>query len=258
MNKQELIRRLEQIPHLNLTEFLDPVPLDKLIKELTASTDRDYFPYISGNANNELAKYMADNWHGFCIIDACHQGRHNIDYMTTENNFDKLTFRFDEQGNKVFAPTDVGETMPNTIEYLKSITQTPGKTRISRIKANGGNATWHSHRKLADHGDKRFTSKDEYITPVLHIPLITNDSVHFGVCPYKPEFGQKNNIHWQRYRAGEVWLFNSYYYHNVYNLGSSDRDHIMMYTPLEDNEYLNKLSQAVEQYQGPLITDLLT
>jgi len=258
MNKQELIRRLEQIPHLNLTEFLDPVPLDKLLKELTASTDQDYFPYISGNANDKLAKYMAANWHGFCIIDACHQGRHNIDYMTTENNFNKLTFRFDEQGNKVFAPTDVGETMPDTIEYLKSITQIPGKTRISRIKANGGNATWHSHRKLADRGDKRFTSKDEYITPVLHIPLITNDKVHFGVCPHKPEFGQKDNIHWQRYQTGEVWLFNSYYYHNVYNLGSSDRDHIMMYTPLEDSTYLDKLALAVEQYQGPLITDALT
>lgn len=258
MTKQELLRRLEQIPHLNLTEFLDPVPLNDLLNELGAFSNQDYFPYISGNKNKELADYMAANWHGFCIIDACHQGKHNIDYMTTENNFDKLTFRFDDQGNKLFAPTDVGEAMPKTIEYLKSIIKTPGKTRISRIKANGGNATWHSHRKLADVGDKRFTSKDEYITPVLHIPLVTNDKVYFGVCPHKPSISGSDKIYWQRYKPGEVWLFNSYYYHNVYNNGLSDRDHIMMYTPLEDQQYLDKLAQAVEQYHGPLITEELT
>jgi hypothetical protein len=158
MNREELIKKLEQIPHLNLTEFVPQVPLDTLVSELQSFTNTDYYPYISGNRSKELTEYMANNWHGFCIIDACKEGRHNIDYMTTENNFDKLTFQFDEAGNKLYKPTDVGQLMPNTINYLYSITNDPGKTRISRIKANGGNATWHSHRILADNGDKRFTS----------------------------------------------------------------------------------------------------
>lgn len=253
MNKETLIKKLEQIPHLNLTEFVGTVPLEDITKELDSFTESDFYPYISGNKIKELAEYMAKNWHGFCIIDACKEGRHNIDYMTTENNFDKLTFQFDDEGNKLYKPTDVGQLMPSTIDYLYSITNTPGKTRISRIKANGGNATWHSHRILADHGDKRFTSKQEYITPVLHIPVKTNPKVHFGVSEKNPAKTKDHKIYWQQYKLGEVWLFNSYYYHNVYNMGEQDRDHIMMYTPLEDEHYLEILEKAVENYKGPLL-----
>ncbi len=255
MNREELIKKLEQIPHLNLTEFVPQVPLDTLVSELKSFADNDYYPYISGNRSKELTEYMAKNWHGFCIIDACKEGRHNIDYMTTENNFDKLTFQFDDNGNKLYKPTDVGQLMPNTIDYLYSITNDPGKTRISRIKSNGGNATWHSHRILADNGDKRFTSKKDYITPVMHIPLVTNEKVHFGVSSKNPAKTKEHNIVWQQYKAGEVWLFNSFYYHNVYNMGTTDRDHIMMYTPLTDENYLNILAKAVENYTGPLIQE---
>lgn len=253
MTREELIKQLERIPHLNLTDFVPKVPLEDLLKELDQFNNNDYYPYLSGNTSKELAEYMSNNWHGFCIIDACKEGRHNIDYMTTENNFDKLTFQFDDQGNKLFAPTDVGQQMPITIEYLYSLTKNPGKTRISRIKANGGNATWHSHRKLADGGDKRFTSKQDYITPVLHIPLITNNKVHFGVSANNPAKTKDHNILWQQYNVGEVWLFNSFYYHNVYNTGNTDRDHIMMYTPLEDDHYIEILTKAVENYSGPFI-----
>ncbi len=257
IDKQALIEKLEHIPHLNITEFVPPVPVNELLAELSKFNNKDFYPYISGNPSKELAAYMAKNWHGFCIIDACEEGRHNIDYMTTENNFDRLTFRFDDAGNKLFAPTDVGQMMPATINYLNSITTTPGKTRISRIKANGGNATWHSHRRLADSGDKRFTSKKDYITPVLHIPLVTNDKVHFGVSASNPAKTKDAKVQWQQYKVGEVWLFNSYYYHNVYNMGNTDRDHIMMYTPLENDHYLNILKNATDHYTGTVITDEL-
>lgn len=253
MNREQLIGQLNQIPHLNLTNFVRELPIANLISELDQFANNDYYPYITGNTNKELADYMAKNWHGFCIIDACQEGRHNIDYMTTENNFDKLTFRFDDKGNKLYAPTDVGQQMPKTIEYLNSITEYPGKTRISRIKSKGGNATWHSHRLLADGGDRRFVSGKDYITPVLHIPLKTNDKVHFGVSVKNPAKTKDYKIFWQQYKVGEVWLFNSYYYHNVYNMGDQDRDHIMMYTPLEDTNYLKILAKAVEAYSGPTI-----
>ena len=254
MTREEIIKKLNQVPHLNLTKFVKPVPLSDLVNELDQFNNSDYYPYITGNSNKALADYMANNWHGFCIIDACKEGRHNIDYMTTENNFDKLTFQFDDKGNKVYQPTDVGQLMPKTIDYLYSINDAPGKTRISRIKAQGGNATWHSHRLLADGGDRRFTSGKDYITPVLHIPLKTNNKVHFGVSANNPAKTKDHKVFWQQYQIGEVWLFNSYYYHNVYNMGETDRDHIMMYTPLEDINYLNILELALKDYSGPVIS----
>lgn len=253
MNREEILRTLEKIPHLNLTNFVDPVPINKLLNELDQFNSNDFYPYLTGNSNKELADYMAKNWHGFCIIDACQEGRHNIDYMTTENNFDKLTFRFDDLGNKIYAATDVGQLMPETVKYLYTITPDPGKTRLSRIKANGGNATWHSHRLLADGGDRRFTSGQDYITPVLHIPLRTNERVHFGVSEKNPAKTKDYEIYWQQYKLGEVWLFNSYYYHNVYNMGEFDRDHIMMYTPLNNKHYLSIIENALKDYSGPVI-----
>jgi ABC-type lipoprotein release transport system permease subunit len=78
------------------------------------------------------------------------------------------------------------------------------------------------------------------------------------VSSRNPAKTKDHKIVWQQYKPGEVWLFNSFYYHNVYNMGTADRDHIMMYTPLTDEKYLNILAQAVENYSGPLIQEDLS
>ena len=255
----EISHQLNEIPHLNITKYLPEVPLEEMLTELLQFTSNDFYPYITGNKNKQLAEHMAKNWHGFCIIDSCNEGRHNVDYLTTENNFDKLTFNFDEVGNLLYAPTDVGNLMPKTITYLNSIIDYPQKTRISRIMPNGGNATWHSHYKLALTGDKKFKMNDQFrldnkiVEPVLHIPLITNKDVWFGISSKNPARTSDFKIQWQHYHIGEVWMFNSFFYHNVYNKGTSFRDHIMMYMPFDDKKMLPILKQAINDYNGPRI-----
>lgn len=256
----ELCQKLNQIPHLNLTEYLPPVPYKAMIKELLQFNDEDFYPYITGNTNKDLAKHMAENWKGFCIIDSCKEGRHNIDYLTTENNFNKLTWNLDENGKFFYDITDVGQLMPETTRYLYKIIDKPQKTRISRIMPRGGNATWHSHYRLAQTGDKKFEMNEDtrlkygIVEPVLHIPLITNQNVFFGVAENNPGIdGNYRIATWQKYDIGEVWLFNSYFYHNVYNKGSIPRDHVMMYMKFDDEKMLPILEQAVENYKGPLL-----
>jgi len=251
---KEVAEALNQIPHLNLTPYLPEVPLRSMLKDLFQFDDSEFFPYITGNTNPELQKTMANNWKAMCIIDTCTSGRHNIDYMTTQNNYDKLEFRFDGEGNPVYAPTDVGDLVPAMIDYIYSISTKPGKTRISRIMPHGGNATWHSHRLLADDGDKRFTSKDLYITPVVHIPLITNKNVWMGVSETSPPRDKDAVKHWKHYHPGEVWLFNSYYFHNAFNGGTTYRDHIMMYMPLDDEKMFPIFKQAINDYKGIRLT----
>lgn len=251
---REVSDALNQIPHLNLTPYLPEVPLRDLLKDLFQFDDTEFMPYITGNKNKDLQKHMASNWQALCINDTCTTGRHNIDYMTTGNNYEKLEFRFDGEGKPVYAPTDVGELVPSMIDYIYTISSKPGKTRISRIMPNGGNATWHSHRLLANDGDKRFTSTEQYITPVVHIPLITNKDCWMGVSETSPPRDPKAVKHWRHYHPGEVWVFNSYYFHNAFNNGKTYRDHIMMYMPLDDEKMFPIFKKAVQEYKGVKLT----
>lgn len=258
MNQEiiDLCHKLNEIPHLNLTRYLPRVPIEDMLDELSQFTDADFYPYITGNPNKELAEHMAKNWHGFCIIDSSKEGRHNVDYLTTENNFNKLTFNMDKDGKPVYGPTDVGQLMPKTISYISSIVDYPQKTRISRIMPYGGNASWHSHYKLALSGDKKFAMNDDtrlankIVEPVLHIPLVTNPDVWFGISASNPNYDRNFKAHWKHYNVGEVWLFNSFFHHNVYNKGTVPRDHVMMYVPFDDKKLMPVIEQAINEYTG--------
>jgi hypothetical protein len=255
-----LSNKLNLIPHLNLTKYLDEVPLELLLKDLFKFETNDFYPYITGNSDPRIAKHMANNWHAFCMIDTCKSGKHNIDYITTTNNFNKLEFHQDEVGNFIYKPTDIGELVPNTIDYLYSFIESPEKTRMSKIMPNGGNATWHSHKLLAEKGDSRFNIGDRerleanIITPVIHIPLITNKDSWMGVCEDHPGVNPNTNKIWKHYNPGEVWLFNSYYFHNAVNNGKNSRTHIMMYAPIDDLKLMPILEKAVAEYSGPLLS----
>ena len=247
--------KLIKIPHLQLTDYVKPTPLKDILKEYFQFTDNDYYPYLFGGDDEEMVKHMAENWKGMCIIDTCTSGRHNIDYLVTENNFHKLEFKFDKNNKPVYSPTDVGELMPNTMSFLYDIVDYPKKTRLSRMVANGGNPRWHSHRLLANSGDRRFTSDDDFVTPVVHIPLITNNKSYMGVSTGNPPRDGDVKRHWQRYHPGEIWLLNSYYYHQAINMGRTHRDHIMMYVPMDDKTMFPIIEQAVNEYTGELLDD---
>jgi hypothetical protein len=71
-----------------------------------------------------------------------------------------------------------------------------------------------------------------------------------GVSTKYPPRNPDNRKYWQRYNFGEVWIFNSYYYHQAVNLGPAHRDHIMMYVPVDDEYIFPILEKALAGYQG--------
>jgi hypothetical protein len=251
---RDINKKLNSIPHLNITKFLPQPPLRDMMKELFQFDEKDFYPYITGFQDEQAQEYMAKNWKGMCLIDSTVSGRHNIDYWCTENNFEKLEFRYDDEGDPLYAPTDVGELCPRILQYLYEISEAPGKTRLSRMVANGGNASWHSHRKLADYGDEKFVKK-EMIKYILHIPLITNSTTYMGVAEKNPNVDPEAKKIWQKYHFGEIWIFNNYWYHNAVNLGIDHRDHIMMYVNPDDEKLIPIIEKAVKEYQGPYIVD---
>jgi hypothetical protein len=138
--------------------------------------------------------------------------------------------------------------MPRTIQYLYTIIKKPQRTRLLKILPNG-EAGWHSHYELAKSGVSTIDGVN-VLTPVIHIPLLTNPAVHMAVSTTNPRFDDTARSHKQHYAAGEIWLFNSYHFHNVYNKGTTDRDHIMMYVELDDEFMFPILEKAIQEYNG--------
>jgi hypothetical protein len=241
----ELAERLKHIPHLNLTPYLPKVPLQEMLQELSQFVDDDFQPYTNGMVRSEYLSKMQSMWHGLCLIEYCKEGKHHIDYQTTTDH--NLTFHSDNQ----CLPTDIGSMMPTTISYLQTIADAPNRTRLLKLYPTG-DASWHSHYKLAKSG---LTSIDGecVVNPVIQIPLVTNDKVNMLVSKENPVINRNCKRYSKYYSPGEVWVFNSYHYHNTVNHGNTARDHIMMYAQLDDKKLFPILEQAVREYHGEII-----
>lgn len=238
----ELSDNLNKIPHLNLTNYLKTVPLEKILGELSQFSNSDFYPYHNGQIREEFLNFLKSHWKGMCLIENCKEGKHHTDYRTTDDH--QLTFYPEGECH----PTDVGLLMPETIKYLYSIIKKPQRTRLLKILPNG-EAGWHSHYELDKSGVSTIDGV-KLLTPVIHIPLLTNPNVYMAVSKTNPRFDETARLHKKHYAVGEVWLFNSYHYHNVYNKGTTDRDHIMMYVELDDQFMFPIIAKAVEEYDG--------
>lgn len=241
-----LADKLKDIPHLNLTDYLPKIPLENILSELNQFADNDFQPYTNGLIRKNYLDQIQSKWQGLCLIEYCREGRHHIDYKTTNNH--SLTFH----SNNQCLPTDIGLLMPETIRYLQTIAKTPDRTRLLKLLP-GGDASWHSHYQLAKSG---ISNVDGHVivNPVIQIPLITNKDVRMLVSKEDPKINRACRRYSKYYSPGEVWVFNSYHYHNTVNLGNTARDHIMMYANLDDKLLFPIIEQAVEEYHGEIIS----
>jgi hypothetical protein len=242
----KVAEQLKDIPHLNITKYLPTVPLSDLLLELSQFTNEDFQPYTNGLVNPEYLKKLQSKWRGLCLIEYCREGRHHIDYKTVDSH--NLTFHSDGG----CYPTDIGNLMPKTVRYLQTITANPDRSRLLRLSP-GGDASWHSHYKLAKSGITNIDG-ESVLNPVIQIPLVTNARVSMLVAKDDPRTNRACKRYTAHYKPGEVWIFNSYHYHNVVNEGESDRDHIMVYAQLDDEKLLPILERAVKEYHDDRIT----
>jgi hypothetical protein len=268
MNDQEYQDAVASIPHLNLTPYLLAVPHEEMLREVMAQFSKiSPFEYgIDPNKNQQArdaVNYLREAWQGFCVVDITKRGDHMIDYFTEEYTHEKVMsmgVRFDENGHAIYGPTDVGEQMPTTIDYIYKMIESPGKTRLSKLGA-GKEIGWHCHAikgkirrtHLARKGANRAT---------IHIPLICNDfSTH--TVTKDPTNGtgidadQLRSLNFpeykQHYKVGEVWMFNSIHYHKAENRGPTDRYHMLIYFDHMDPLIRPIIEEAIKNYTGPTI-----
>jgi hypothetical protein len=269
MNNQEYHTAVANIPHLNLTPYLPAVPYKEMLCEVMAQFSKiSPFEYgIDPNKSQQArdaVNYLKEAWQGFCVIDITKRGDHMIDYFTeavTHETVLSMGVEFDESGHAIYKSTDVGDQMPQTVNYIYSIIQTPGKTRLSRLGA-GKEISWHCHaikgkinrKHLARKGANRAT---------IHIPLICNSGSTHTVTK-DPTNGQGIDAdqlaslqfpeYSQHYEVGEIWLFNSIQYHKAVNTGTTDRYHLLIYFDHMDPIIRPAIEAAIKDYTGSYIT----
>jgi hypothetical protein len=262
MTDEEYIKKIEAIPHLNLTPFLKEVPLDNIKLELESNLQSiSKFDY-SRVVDSRRKKFLEEIWQGFSLVDITKIGSHMIDYYTTDLTHTKVIELGAEIGDDGFAKffiTDIGNKMPITTEYTTSLFENLCRIRVSKLKASSS-IKYHCHLAKAKSNPKKIVP-DECYRATLHIPLITSDNAYFavtkdiGFAGHPDDFHISNNEieYKQKYSLGEVWMFNSVHYHTAVNNDNKDRYHILIYFDFMDPKIRPIIERAIESYTGPFI-----
>jgi hypothetical protein len=76
-----------------------------------------------------------------------------------------------------------------------------------------------------------------------------------GVSTQHPSGKFTFKIYKQHYALGEVWILNGHYYHNVFNGGNTDRDHIYLHASMYDEKLKPIIEKALNNYSDVLIKE---
>jgi hypothetical protein len=59
--KEKFLKKLVQIPHLNLTQYIKKVKLNEMLSDLQQFKNTDYLPYQTATKNKEFFDFLAKN-----------------------------------------------------------------------------------------------------------------------------------------------------------------------------------------------------
>lgn len=255
-------RKIEAIPHLNLTPFLPPVPLESIRYELSKNMHHiSKFDYSRAVPSARI-EFLKETWQGFSLVDITKTGAHMIDYYTTNLTHDKIRALGVEMADERYAKfqiTDIGRDMPVTTAYTTSLFQDLCRIRVSRLHEKR-EIKYHCHQAKARQNPNKIVPDDSY-RATLHIPIITNDQCYFAVTKDTGFDGHPDDFvikdgeleFNQYYGLNEVWMFNSVHYHKAVNDGPTPRFHLLIYFDFMDAKIRPVIEHAIEAYTGPLI-----
>lgn len=232
--KNDLLKKLRNIPHLNLNKSFDA----ERMKSEYINIDKSMFhAYDSTSRIERIRRTVNQSWVGCCLTSS-----------TGETNGDLI-----ENSKAVSVHlTPAAAVCP----YMLSVASELGdintsSVRIMILKA-GGQLSWHAH----EYHDPNVAYTSGEL--VIHVPIICPPKFKYSVMAideyrlvdvevFKPK------VYSTRYPAGEAWIFNSYHMHNVFNYDDHDRASLMIYLHLDNEKSRNIVLDAVKSYTGELI-----
>ena len=238
---------LKKIPHLQLPITFG---VDELAEQAASLSDYMIGYELPGeDRTEEEREQYRHNWKGRGLMDFEPDSKKGMldarPYQGGESPFD---IQYDEAGRAKVFTTELGQCLPLALMIIKRLFDRPGRCRITSM-APGGSLNWHSHCQF---NTGNYEGHGQYDLAIVHVPLITNPDVKFGVTKFHHSEHGINPV-WQHYAAGECWLLNAWHEHNVVNEGDEERIHLMMYGSLRDPKLMPFILQGLRQYEGPRI-----
>lgn len=244
-----MFEELKRIPHLRL-----PITFDvKLLREEVSDMPELIGYELPGEDRSEEERgFYRRNWKGRGLIDfEDDSSKGMFDARPYQGGESPLNIRRSPDGKPYYWRTELANTMPSTFMVIDQLFREPGRCRITSMRS-GGSLFWHSHCQFRS---GNYEEHGEYDLAIVHVPIITNPEVKFGVAKFERDNTdhRTDNPYLQHYAAGECWLLNAWHEHNVFNEGFNDRIHLMMYGSLRDPKLLPYLATAMGSYEGPYI-----
>lgn len=207
MNCEALVRQVASVAHLKLLDLGDQMPA--LAGEVMNA--------FTGVGESRLAPFSYDNFNLQVsgILD------YGDDPLTSGLYLEHLAPEIRKNG---IQPTRVGKQTPRLLELISTITDFKGRVRLSRLPA-GQSVPLHNHK---------------YLEFILHLPLVTHPDVQMSAV-----IGDTDER--RHYRSGELWHFNAFHRHAVYNRSPVDRYHVWCGFPIKlGDRYNRKLLALME------------
>lgn len=216
-----LLNELIRIPHLRLKKQFD---VNKMLEEIALVEDTEYQNYSSKYGTGISQEIYAKNWSGISLFG--HK-------LTEGDDFSR-------------EPTEYYHKMPYFASIIDSFNNNH-PARIMRI-APKGHLLYHSH--VQEHGQPK-----DLLT--IQIPIVMPDKFYYIVTSKdnvdldKRVSYNREKVIWQQYKPGEMWVFNSYHFHNVINYTDEYRITLMLYLPMRN--IVELLTDAINDYDGPYL-----
>lgn len=226
----DLLIKLRSIPHLKL-----PIEVDA--ERMRAEIESIPYPLLPYQSNfQEAHNHYQTYWKGLSLVS--HDGGIFSDLCEGE--------LADTIGK--YQKTGLVDYCPYVYEVLDKIGAGESRARILSIQP-GGTLGWHSHVLELN--------QPEHLV-VFQIPVIMPAKFKYSVISYMDYRGSDFNtlpkVYEAYYKPGNVYLFNGYHYHNVFNRSSDEtRLTVMSYVNLKNPQVFSVVEQAVAAYDGPWI-----
>lgn len=217
-----LKNKLKNIPHLPLNITYDVNRLLQEFKDLPYPL-MDYIPFKqSWYKNNQV------NWKS----------------LSLSSIGGKILSNPEEPFNGYFEET-LKDYCPYTYEVIESV---GGGRLLARYEEIVNSAGWHSHQMQAKQPDN---------IAILQIPLLMPEDSKFSVVSYMDyrgsDFRKPFKVYEQRYEPGQMYILNSYHYHNAFNYSSDPMITIRVYIDLNDQNTKDMVEKAVNSYTGEVV-----
>lgn len=236
----DLITYIKRVPHLDLGIDIN---LDLLKKESShINQTHPHRLHRSKHLRSDYFDFHEFSFQGVCLMDYISD---DVKGMSDSQSFiyEEPEAQFD--GYKVkFFQTPSGSKMPYLMNLLNTMSPNVNRTRYIVTPPTGG-IPWHSHHNNIY--DVRYLR-----LCILNIPIITNPDCAHGVRDYRDKSAEE---HWDYYKPGRAYMFNSWHDHCFWNKGDEERQTIIPYFNFSDENLLEFLARRLDSYTGPLIDE---